>query len=421
MIMGILTYKINYIYIFNLVKKLFIKNIYTISLYTRRIASAIIIFFLARYLSITEYGLYSSYANITSILLLIANFGFNEYILVSSKNKLNKVKRKLSFFLIFSTFTVFVLLVLSSFIKMDNNFIFSLILIKAYLDNTFFSLILTYYQSANKFFHISLINIIYSFGLITISIISYIFHLQLKFFLLLCILLGCLNFIYSSITAKLHYFSVIRKFKQYYKIIDKKLIYFGLVMVTALIYSQLPSLYVSLFISKEQAALYFASYNIFSILLLISASQVQQIMPNMINASSKNLLNYIKKNIIYITIINIAILIFLIFFGKTLLILIYSKTEYIKSYTTLIIGAIGNIFMSAGGILACFMTSKGFQKNKFYFQIEFILITILLIIILNPLKIKGAVLAYALISLYAFMRYLRFMIKKIKEMEKYET
>ena len=215
MIMGILTYKINYIYIFNLIKKLFFKNIYTISLYTRRIASAIIIFFLARYLSITEYGLYSSYANITSILLLIANFGFNEYILVSSKNKLNKVKRKLSFFLIFSTFTVFVLLVLSSFIKMDNNFIFSLILIKAYLDNTFFSLILTYYQSANKFFHISLINIIYSFGLITISIISYIFHLQLKFFLLLCILLGCLNFIYSSITAKLHYFSVIKKFKQY--------------------------------------------------------------------------------------------------------------------------------------------------------------------------------------------------------------
>lgn len=81
-----------------LLRHIFRNNLYTISLYIRKLAAAIVIFCLARYLPVSEYGLYSSYTNIAGVLLLITNFGFNEYIIVSSKSKLKPVRLKLSFF-----------------------------------------------------------------------------------------------------------------------------------------------------------------------------------------------------------------------------------------------------------------------------------------------------------------------------------
>ena len=398
-------------------KELFVKNIYTISLYFRKVASAIIVFFLARYLSVEIYGMYSSYANIANILLLITNFGFSEYILVSSKSETKQVKLKLSFFLLLANIFVFIIIGLSSFTILQNKLIFTLILIKAFLDGTFFSLILTYYQASSKFRTISIINIIYSLLLILNISVCYFFKLNLENFLVFSILIGLINYVYSYVTAKLNFAMVVKHIKKYIKMIDKNLIYYGLVMITVMLYFQLPSLYVSTFLDKNSAAIYFAAFNIFSILLLISSAQVQQIMPQMIKADSKGVIKLLKNNIFMITIINLFILFFFIIFGKLLLSILYVKPEYQMSYPLLIIGSIGNLFMSAGGILACFMTAKGFQKKKFQYQIECLLVVALFIYLLKDLGITGATIAYCGISFYVFIRYLIFTISQIRKFD----
>ena len=78
--------------------------------------------------------------------------------------------------------------------------------------------------------------------------------------------------------------------------IDKSIFtYMGvtLLMVTR---DQLPSLSVSTLMTKEQAALYFAAFNIATIPSLFAAAQLQQIMPQMIKATADELVNIMKKS-----------------------------------------------------------------------------------------------------------------------------
>lgn len=406
--------------IITIITNLIKQNIYTFSLYFRRFAAAIVVFCLARYLLVSEYGLYSSYVNLSSMLLLFANFGFNEYILVSSKSNVKEVRLKLSFFLLLSNMIAFIILLISNCLPLIDKHIFSLVFLKCFLDGTFFALILTYYQSTKKFNTISIINCLYSIVLIFIIMFCYHYRLNLKNFLILSIIPGIINYIYSYITAKLSFTMVVKHLKAYFKMIDKQLLYYGLVMVTVFVYFQMPSLFVSTCLDKTSAGIYFAAFNIFSILLLISGAQVQQIMPDMIKAPANNIMKIVKENIISITAINVLLLIFFIFFGKWLLLLLYSKTEYLMSYPLLIIGAFGNIFMSAGGILACFMTAKGFQRKKLKYQLECLVIVTIIIYLLRSTGIYGATVAYCLISMYVFLRYLFFTITQVRIMTRNE-
>lgn len=398
----------------NFLRNIINQNLYTVSLYVRKVASAIIVFCLARYLPVDIYGLYSSYVNIVGILLLFTNFGFNEYILVSSEGNVKQVKLKLSFFMLLANLFIVSVLLISLLIPLSDKIVFSLTFLKVFFDGSFFALILTYYQATMKFKHISIVNFLYSFCLIVIALLCFKFKLSLYSFLILSVLIGFINYLYFYMTVKLNFIMVFKHWKRYIKMLDKKLFYYGLVMLSVLLYFQLPSLYVSTCLDKTSAGIYFAAFNIYSILLLISNAQVQQIMPNMIKANRTNLISLIKNNIYKISIINVIILLFFVLFGKNLIEIIYSKPEYQMSYPLLIIGAFGNLFMSAGGILACFMTAKGFQKEKFKYQVEFLFIVLLLILLLNNYCIIGATFAYCLISIYVFFRYLMFTISKIK-------
>ena len=67
------------------IKKILNSQLYAFSLYIRQIAGTIILFIIARYLSVYDYGLFSSYKNIATFCLMFANLGFADYILVSSK------------------------------------------------------------------------------------------------------------------------------------------------------------------------------------------------------------------------------------------------------------------------------------------------------------------------------------------------
>ena len=82
-------------------------NLYAVSLYARQIAGTLVLFVIARYLSVYDYGLFSSYKTIASFILVFANMGFESYILVSSQNDLTKIKNKIVIFVSNAFFIMF--------------------------------------------------------------------------------------------------------------------------------------------------------------------------------------------------------------------------------------------------------------------------------------------------------------------------
>ena len=89
-------------------------QLYAISLYARQIAGTFILFVIAHYLSVYDYGLFSSYKNIAMFALLFANLGYSDYILVSSRANVKEVKLKISLFL-FNAIALSILVAILSF------------------------------------------------------------------------------------------------------------------------------------------------------------------------------------------------------------------------------------------------------------------------------------------------------------------
>ena len=130
---------------------LFSNNLYAMSLYARQIAGTVVLFVIARYLSVYEYGLFSSYKTIAMFVLLFANMGYESYILVSSKKNVKIVKIKIFMFLLNALAVLMFSIFISPFMKFENLLIFILVLCRQFFDGTFFALVLPYFQSANKF------------------------------------------------------------------------------------------------------------------------------------------------------------------------------------------------------------------------------------------------------------------------------
>ena len=135
----------------------FKEQLYPISLYSRQIVGTIVLFIIARYLPVYDYGLFSSYKNIAAFLLMFANLGFSDYILVSSKANVHEVKIKMAFFLINAISIVMAIIFLSLFCRIENHLLFSLIVLRTFFDGIFFALIIPYFQASKKFTTIAII------------------------------------------------------------------------------------------------------------------------------------------------------------------------------------------------------------------------------------------------------------------------
>ena len=402
----------------SLIRNILNKNLYAVALYSRKIASAFIIFIIARFLTVYDYGLYSAYRTIVLYVLAIANLGFSEYIVVSAKQNTGLVRVKQIFFIFFGCLVLLCYCFSQCLFPLENHLLFILLLFNMFFDNTFFALALPYFQVSKKFKDISIINIVYSLTLICISIYAYIFKIGLIKFVFLNVVLGCINFIQTSIRAKLNYLELFKIIKEDFKsILDRNLIYFALVAITILTYSQLPALAVSTILSKEEAALYFAAYNIASILFLFVAAQSQQIISDLVSSDYYKILKTIKYNTFLVVVVNLIATLFFIIFGKILLNIIYGNEYYSNSYWILIILALVQIFSGIGGIAGTYITAQNLQKNKFYMQIEFVIITILLLLLFHKFKLTGIVITFALSQLYTSIRYFFFMLNDIKKLK----
>ena len=389
-------------------------NLYPISLYARQIAGSLILFIIARYLSVYDFGLFSSYKNVAIFCFMFANLDYHNYILVSSKANVKEVQLKISLFLLNAISIGIMIALVSTFFHLDSHILFILVVIRTFFDGTFFSLILPYFQATKTFNTIAKINIIYAVCISTIAIISYIFKLSLYKFLLLNICLGLINFIQCSYFAKINYLLVFNHIKRFCKMLDKSIWAYIGVSIASFLYSQLSSLYVSTFLAKEQAALYFSAFTIASVVGILIAAQVQKMMPDLINNSIENIKLILKKNLKIMLFITGGLFLFMLLFGKLILLLLYGQSYYGNAYPILLILMFGNICVAEAAVYGAYITASGNQKRKIPMQLEATSLTVLGLIILHKFGIYGAAISFLFAAIYISYRYTTFTIKLIK-------
>ena len=389
------------------IAKILNDNFYPISLYARQVAGTIVLLVIARYLSVYDYGVFSSYKAICGFILTIACLGYNEYILVSSQKNIENVSQKITLFLANAFIILLVASLISMFLPLELHMIFILVLLRTFFDTTFFALILPYFQASNSLSAIAKINIIYSLSVVFITVLSYIFKLSLLNFLILSCIIGLINFIHCSKYTKTQYIDFIKRPFFYIKLLDKSILGYIGVIIAFLLYSQIPSLFVSTYLEKEQAALYFSAFTIASIIGLLITAQNQKIVPEMIKASCEKVQLLIKHNFNFIMSINAFIFIIFLLLGKALLTLIYGQNYYSNGYYLLLIFTISNISLALANIYGAYLTASGNQHLKIKYQMLAIIISILTLLLTYKYGIYSASLAYLLSASYIGIAYMQ--------------
>ena len=397
------------------IKNILNNQLYAVSLYARQIAGTLVLFIIARYLSVYDFGLFSSYKNIAGFCFMFANLGFADYILVSSQANVKEVKLKISLFLL-NAINIAILIALGSiFFNLESHLLFTLIIIRTFFDGTFFALILPYFQATKTFYTIAKINIFYAIGISIVAIISYVLKLSLLKFLILNIGLGLLNFIQCSYFAKINYLLVFNNLKRLCKKIDKGIFAYVGVTIAYFLYAQIPSLYVATYQPKEQVALYFSAFTIANIIGLLISAQVQKMVPEMIKTSIVETKEIIKNNLQFLMILTTLVFLFMVIFGKLLLQLLYGQTYYTNAYPILLILMFGNICIAEAAVYGAYITASGNQKQKIPMQLEATAITIISLFTLHKFGILGASISFLLAAIYTAFRYTTFTLKLIKE------
>ncbi len=391
------------------------ESIYPISLYARQIAGTVVLFLIARYLTIYDFGLFSSYKNIAAYCFVLANLNYNDYILVSTKAEPTKVRQKTALFLIHAILLGVSYCLISNCCPLENHFLFMLVVARTFFDGVFFSLILPYFQATKKFTTIGWINVFYAVGISIIAIISFIFKLSLVKFLILNIILGLTNFIQCSYYIKIDYLGVILKIKKYVQLLDKKIWGYIGSSITVNLYTPLPALFVSTMLPKEQAALFFAGYTIATIPSLLINAQNQKVTPLLIKANVDEIKRIMKKNLIFIVSITGLMLLLMAIFGKLVLVLFYGQKYYENAYLILLMLMLGNILYGIAANYSIHITASGNQAVKIPMQIELIICSISTLFLFSKFGIYGAATSVLITMIYMVIRYKNFSDNWLKQ------
>lgn len=376
---------------------------YTISNVLRRGAHFLFIILIARTVSVEEMGGFSAYLNFASILLLITNFGFHEYILVNSSNQ-RSLKYNFSTFLILSLSIFLILLLSSLLITSLNNAVFGMVLTKVFLDNFIYLIFLSYYQVNNSLKVITQFNLLYVLGIVLSSAICFYFHVSLEIFLIATLSVSSALIIANSILIQPLPIEP-KRLLLFIKHIFPRLKYYGLSMITVPVYMMLPNLVASLKLSKTDLAIYQIAFSIANIILLISASYIQSQYP--IFLKKKDIYPYLgKRTAAIIFIFNFIIILFFYFFGTKTLKLLYNKDVYLNSLFPLLGLLFANFLQSLSSIFAVSMLLNKDLKLKTRFQLEFIgVAAIVSAILITYYNIEGVVVSYIILYLFTFIRY----------------
>lgn len=385
--------------------------LYTLSNIFKRGANYVFFLLLARAISVEELGTYSAYLNVISLLLLITNFGFNEYILVNSANS-KILKSNLSLFLSVSTFIFLILLLGSMSVTPLNNLLFGLILLKVFLENVISLILLSFYQVSDTLTTLSIYNFISSAIIILLSLLMYEGGADLNSFLKVIIIIHLIVIVWNLFKIKPPIFSIsfiIRSLTA--KLPDLK--YYGLSIITIPIYMMIPNVSASLILGNTELAIYQVAFSISNVILLISTSYIQSAYPAFLKdpkSFSQLSANLLEKVIVF----NLGLIILFIYWGKSLLMVLFQKEIYVDSIYPLIGLLFANSLQSLSSIFAIALVLNKEQKTKTKFHVEFIAISIISsCLLVYYFRIGGVVITYCIIYSYTFIRYY-FRSKKIK-------
>lgn len=379
---------------------LFSNNLYAMSLYARQIAGTLVLFLIARYITVYDYGLFTSYKTLSTFILVLANMGYESYILVSSQNNEVQVKQKIALFILNALLLLFIVLCALPFSCAENKLLFGFVFVRTFLDGTFFALILPYFQASRKLKTISVINIIYAVLIMVIAIISFVLKLSIIKFLSLNIFIGLVNFIQCSVYARIPYCNILKNLNKAYHIIDSQIISYMVINICFILYSQIQAIFVSTQTHKESAALYFAANTIAGVAMLLVGAQTQKLLPEFIDVSGKDVELLLKQEVKKICYITFSIFVFFIFLGKNILQILYGQAYYAEAYNILLILNFANIFYAIGKIYITFIMAKSYTNVIWKMQIVSILISIITICSTYKYGIYSAALSYLLSVLY---------------------
>ena len=116
--------------------------------------------------------------------------------------------------------------------------------------------------------------------------------------------------------------------------------------------------------------------------------------PDMIKVSTERIRQVLKHNLFFMMGVNVLLLIVFAFWGKDILVLLYSKEYYANAYPYLILLTIGNIAVSFASVFGAYMTASGHQDIKLKTMTVAGFITLCAIAVCHRFGLYAAVIAY---------------------------
>lgn len=367
--------------------------------------------FLARTIPLEIFGAYSAYINIAGVLILFANFGFSEYLLVNS-NKQSILKRNIKVYVNFSIYVLVIIILLSIAIPIKYKLLLILTFFKLYFENALSAILLSYYQVNNEVGKMSILNIFNGTLVLSSCFFLYKNNNDILHYLIIIIVIYLISFLVAILDIGFKLIPL-AKLNKVLKLELPKINFYGFSMITIPLYMSLPNIIGALLISKDNFAIYQVAFSISNILLLVSTSLLQSDFPKFIKAQN---IKSLKSELFYssckIIIINIALVLLFYILGEEILRLIYQKEVFVKSYWPLLILLASNLIFMLATIMAVMMTLKKEQKLKTRYHIEFIIFSSIIgLPVIYYLGVSGIVLTYLLLYIYVFTRYLNRFLK----------
>ena len=372
---------------------------------------------LARVLTLDEFGEFSSYNYLLSLVIIITNFGFNEFVLANSNTDKTLNSNFKTLFLASLSLLILIGLI-SLFLPLSNNLMFVLLLAKLYLDVSLSKIFLSYFQVKGYIKQLSIDYFISSSVIVVLVVICYYYKASLNSFLLASIfgslILYILNLKYIELKSD---FNLIDNAKR----IGRKIKYYGLSNITVTLYMLIPNAIASFLVVNDELAIYQAAFSIANVILLVSVSYIQFSYKDLLKIKRKNQfitkLKNISKNIIAI---NLIIILFFAFFGKELIIFVFGTDDYLQSWPILMILLAANLLQSVSAVFLMTVVVGKLQKKKYRTNQELIVIGVVVgFVCIFYFGIYCICLTYLILYLYSLIRFFILNKKMMNNYEKY--
>lgn len=392
-------------------------SLFTIANLFRRATNFIFVVLLARILDLEMFGEYTSYAYTISLFIVITNFGFNEFILANSKNEESLKFNYTGFFLL--SFVILIAFFLGAyFFEIPNYYLFILVGTKIFLDTSLVKILLSYFQVIKKVDKLTISYLVSSFVILIFLFIAY--FLKSGIYTFLIIYCSGLSLIYIIPLSIANPFTKI-SFRKFFVNNLLKVKYYGLSYVTVSMYMLIPNVLAAQVIGREELGIYQVAYSIANVILLVSISFIQYSYGKFLRIENRELFQKQLKNTInQVSIINIVVILFLLFFGKFILIEIYGSGVFEQSWSLLMILLVANLFQSISAILLLPLIVFKEQKVKFHINIELIVLSLISsFLLITNFESLGITYSFLVVFVYSFFRLLKINRKILSNYEWY--